>query len=140
MAHCVYRLFDSRLARDREPNRAIPLGLRNLVSLVRIRDGSHQDSALQLLPVTTSTLERIPSSMGDNRERPGRSESASEETEFYVTVAHEPGAACDSCAQPRPLLIETEDGQWWCEVCTGQVDGDELWRSAVIALMGNDGI
>jgi hypothetical protein len=38
------------------------------------------------------------------------------------------------------VLIETEDGQWWCEVCTGQVDGDELWRAAVISLMGNDGI
>ena len=80
--------------------------------------------------------------MARNRKRPRRSESAPQETEseFYVTVAHEPGAACDSCAQPRPVLIETEDGQWFCEVCTGDVGDDELWRAAVIALMGNDGL
>jgi hypothetical protein len=78
--------------------------------------------------------------MARHRKRSRSGESASQEIEFYVTAAHEPRAACDSCAQPRPVLIETEDGQWWCEVCTGQVDGDELWRSAVIALMGNDGI
>ena len=57
-----------------------------------------------------------------------------------MTVAHEPAAACDSCAQPRPVLIETEDGQWFCEVCTGDVGDDELWRAAVIALMGNDSL
>lgn len=114
--------------------------VRNPLSFGHVFQRKFQDSSLQLLPVTASTLERIPSSMARNRKRSRRSESASQETEFYVTVAHEPGATCDSCAQPRPVLIETEDGQWWCEVCTGQVDGDELWRAAVIALMGNDGI
>jgi len=38
------------------------------------------------------------------------------------------------------VLIETEDGQWFCELCTGDVDGDELWRAAVITLMGDDGL
>jgi hypothetical protein len=107
-----------------------------------IRRWHVEDPAIQLLPVTRSTLERIPSSMARNRKRSRRGESAPQEaeSEFYVTVAHEPGAACDVCAQPRPVLIETEHGEWWCEVCTGDVDGNELWRAAVIALMGNDGL
>ena len=57
-----------------------------------------------------------------------------------MTVAHESNAACDSCAQPRPMLIETEDGQWFCELCTDGVDGDELWRAAAISLMGDYGL
>ena len=80
--------------------------------------------------------------MARNRKRSRRSEGATQEaeSEFYVTVAHERNAACDSCAQPRPVLIETEDGRWFCELCTGEMDGDELWRAAVISLIGDDGL
>jgi len=116
--------------------------LRNSFPVVHV-SGRHLESpAIQLLPFTHPTLERIPSAMARNRKRPRRSESASQEaeSEFYVTVAHEQNASCDSCAQPRPVLIETEDGQWFCEVCTGDVEGDELWRAAVITLIGNDGL
>jgi hypothetical protein len=96
-----------------------------------------EDLAIQLLPITRTTLERIPSSMAQHRKRSGRRQGASEEAEFFVTVAQEPGTVCDSCAQPRPVLIETEEGEWWCQVCTGEVDGDELWQAAVIALIGD---
>jgi len=77
--------------------------------------------------------------MARNRKGPRRSESAPQETEseFYVTVAHERGAACDSCTQPRPVLIETEDGQWFCELCMGEIDEDQLWRAALITLIGD---
>ena len=114
--------------------------VRDHLPLTHVSERHLQGAAIQLLPVTRSTMERIPSSMARNRKRSSRRESAPQETEFYVTVAHERGSACDSCAQPRPVLIETEDGQWWCEVCTGQVDGDELWKAAVITLMGGDSI
>ena len=140
LVHYVHRVIDSRLAGDREPDCAVSLRLRDLVSVVRFRNGDYQDSSIQLFPIAPSTMERIPSPMARNRKRSGRRESAPQETEFYVTVAHERGSACDSCAQPRPVLIETEDGQWWCEVCTGQVDGDELWRASVISLMGGDSL
>ena len=136
----VHRVIDSRLAGNRESDCAVSLSLRDSVSIIRFRDGDYQNSPIQLLPIAPSTMERIPSPMARNRKRSSRRESASQETEFYVTVAHERGSACDSCAQPRPVLIETEDGQWWCEVCTGQVDGDELWRAAVISLMVGDSL
>ena len=51
---------------------------------------------------------------------------------YTVTVAHEPGAACDSCALPRPVLIEQEGGAWVCEICSGDMSGGELWRAAMI--------
>lgn len=51
---------------------------------------------------------------------------------YTVTVAHEPGAACDACALPRPVLIEQEGGAWVCEICSGNVGGGELWRAAMI--------
>ena len=61
---------------------------------------------------------------------------------YTVTVAHEPGVACDSCAQPRPLLIEQEGGAWACEVCLGMYSHSDLWRSALIngAFSGGDGL
>lgn len=62
------------------------------------------------------------------------------ESEMYVTVAREQNTWCDWCYQPRPVLIETEDSRWFCEGCTGDVDGDELWRAAVVSLVGNDGL
>ena len=49
-----------------------------------------------------------------------------------MTSAHEVGTTCDFCAQPRPLLIEQEDGSWLCEVCTGNFSVDDLWRLAVL--------
>lgn len=52
---------------------------------------------------------------------------------YTVTVAHEPGAACDSCALPSPVLIEQEGGAFICEMCTGDMGGGELWRAAMIA-------
>lgn len=52
---------------------------------------------------------------------------------YTVTVAHEPGAACDSCALPSPVLIEQEGGAFICEMCTGDMSGGELWRAAMIA-------
>jgi hypothetical protein len=60
--------------------------------------------------------------------------------DVYTTVAHESRVACDTCAQPFPVLIETDDGQWICGVCAGEFGEDELWRAAAITLMGDDGL
>jgi hypothetical protein len=35
------------------------------------------------------------------------------------------------------VLIETEDGQWFCEPCMGEIDEDQLWRAALITLIGD---
>lgn len=51
---------------------------------------------------------------------------------YTVTVAHEPDAECDSCAQPRPVLIEQEGGAWVCEVCLHGISDDAFWKMAVI--------
>lgn len=51
---------------------------------------------------------------------------------YTVTVGHEPGSECDSCAQPRPVLIEQEGGAWICEVCAGMVSGNDFFRAALI--------
>lgn len=48
------------------------------------------------------------------------------------------GSSSDSVSVERQAsLIETEDGRWFCEGCTGDVDGDELRRAAVVLLVGN---
>lgn len=52
---------------------------------------------------------------------------------YTVTVAHEPGAECDSCAQPRPVLIEQEGGAWVCEVCLHGISDDAFWKMGVIS-------
>lgn len=51
---------------------------------------------------------------------------------YTVTVAHEPDAECDSCAMPRPVLIEQESGAWICELCANGSDSEDLWRAALI--------
>ena len=125
-----------------QPVHTIRVAIRDPLPVVRIPRWHLEDPAIQLFSVTPSTLERMAQPMARNRKRFRRGEGAPQETgaEFYVTVAHEPHAACDSCSQPRPVLIETEDGEWFCEICTGDVDGDELWRAAVITLIGDDGL
>lgn len=65
--------------------------------------------------------------------RTRRDPSAPTEIATYtITVAHEPKAACDACALPRPLLIEQEGGAWVCEICLGMYSSNDLWRSAMI--------
>ncbi len=51
---------------------------------------------------------------------------------YTITVAHEKGSECDSCAQPRPVLIEQEGGVWMCEICLGLYSYDDFWRIALI--------
>lgn len=51
---------------------------------------------------------------------------------YTVTVAHEPDAECDSCALPRPVLIEQEGGAWVCEICLGAGDTADFWRASLI--------
>lgn len=58
---------------------------------------------------------------------------------YTVTVAHEPGAACDACALPSPVLIEQESGAFICEICSGDMGGGELWRAAMIAGLYSEG-
>lgn len=54
---------------------------------------------------------------------------------YTITVAHEPDAECDACAQPRSTLIEQENGAWVCELCLGEGSHSDFWRSAVITTM-----
>jgi hypothetical protein len=51
---------------------------------------------------------------------------------YTITVAHEPTSACDSCALPRPTLIEQEGGAWVCEICLGDADMGDYWRASLI--------
>jgi len=51
---------------------------------------------------------------------------------YTVTVGHEPGSECDSCAQPRPVLIEQDGGAWVCEICLGMVPYGDFYRAALI--------
>lgn len=70
--------------------------------------------------------------MARRKKRPGRHSGKSPILTYTVTVAHEPGSECDSCAQPRPVLIEQEGGAWICEICAGMYSGDDFYRSALI--------
>ena len=72
--------------------------------------------------------------MGLRKTRTGShtSASATPVVTYTVTVAHEPDAECDSCAQPRPMLIEQEGGAWICEVCAGTSNNNGfLWAAAI---------
>lgn len=51
---------------------------------------------------------------------------------YTVTVAHEPGAVCDACAQPRAVLIEQESGAWICELCAGLFNDSDFFNAALI--------
>lgn len=51
---------------------------------------------------------------------------------YTVTVGHEPGTECDACSQPRPVLIENEDGAWLCELCSGGASYEDFFGAALI--------
>lgn len=71
--------------------------------------------------------------MARRKKRPRSNQSKSTPLITYtVSMAHEPTSECDSCAQPRPVLIEQEGGAWICEVCAGMVSHGQFWRMAVI--------
>ncbi len=83
--------------------------------------------------ITPSTTERVCTAMAIRKKRSRRNKSAPTEIATYtITVAHEKGSECDSCAQPRPLLIEQEGGAWMCEICLGLYSYDDFWRMALI--------
>lgn len=52
---------------------------------------------------------------------------------YTVTIGHEPGAECDSCAQPRRVLIEQENDAWVCEICLGTYSYNDFYRTALIS-------
>jgi ribosomal protein L37AE/L43A len=71
--------------------------------------------------------------MARHKKRPSRhSRKSTPLVTYTVTVGHEPGSECDSCAQPRPVLIEQESGAWVCQVCLGGLSGDAFWKMALI--------
>lgn len=92
-----------------------------------------ENDEISLLPFTISINERIRSFMAHSKKRSNSKKSRTTPIATYtVTVAHEPDAECDSCAQPRSVLIEQEGGAWVCEVCLGGASDDAFWKMAVI--------
>jgi ribosomal protein L37AE/L43A len=51
---------------------------------------------------------------------------------YTVTVGHERSPECDTCAMPRPVLIEQQGGAWICELCAGFVTGNDFYKLALI--------
>jgi hypothetical protein len=50
---------------------------------------------------------------------------------YTVTIGNE-YTECDSCCLPTQMLIEQVGGAWICEICNSGIDGDDLWKAAVI--------
>lgn len=103
------------------------------VATNKVNECNIKNSKILLSSIPSRNMERIENNMASRSKRTRRNPSApTENAAVTVTVAHEPGATCDTCAQPRPVLIEQEGGAWMCEVCLGIFSYDEFWRVALI--------
>lgn len=75
--------------------------------------------------------------MARRKKRTNRHSSAPTQQEplitYTVTIGHENGSECDSCAQPRQTLIQQEGGAWVCQLCLGDGSYDDFWRTALIS-------
>ena len=135
---CIFHVLVGGTGRRLSSAGSYPARGRHLGSVLRVHNLDMEAIPLSRSTNSTSTTERIITTMANRKKRSRRKKGSSPSTPiltYTVTVAHEPGSECDSCAMPRPVLIEQEGGAWVCEICLGDVSLTDFWRASLITAM-----